>query len=88
VTRAAQRGLGVLMAALAVALAAAALAVVAAHAAGPSLPRCYWIDPPISHYQPRLLNSGWLDCSLQECRAAVRQNAEAGWVCFFQRPWG
>ena len=54
----------------------------------PQLPRCYWIAPPISHFQPRLLSSGLIDCTLQECRAAMRQTSDAGWVCFFQRPWG
>ena len=67
-------------------LAAAAGAV--PRGALPDLPRCYWIAPPMSHYEPRLLNSGLLDCALAECRAAMRQNADAGWVCFFQRPWG
>ena len=57
-------------------------------AALPELPRCYWIAPPISRYQPRLLHSGLLDCELAECRARLSPSPEAGWVCFFARPWG
>ena len=53
----------------------------------PELPRCYWIAPPISHYQPRLLNSGVLNCELSACRASLAPRADAGWVCFFARPY-
>ena len=58
-----------------------------AHAHPPALPRCYWIAPPLSQYEPALLNSGPLDCRLAECRLSLRPTPQAGWVCFFARPF-
>ncbi len=51
-------------------------------------PRCYWVGPPLTRYQPALLQRGFLDCRLSPCQLTVRQNVAAGWVCFFARPWG
>ena len=50
-------------------------------------PRCYWINPPLTHYQPTLLRRGFLDCTLAACQLTLHPMADAGWVCFFARPW-
>ena len=54
----------------------------------PEPPRCYWIAPPLTHFQPVLLQRGFLDCALTECQLTVHPIADAGWVCFFPKPWG
>ena len=49
-------------------------------------PRCYWIGPPLTHYQPMLLRRGFLDCASTQCQVTVHPFADAGWVCFFPSP--
>jgi hypothetical protein len=77
---------------MAAALVLAALGTRAAQAASRAVlaeqPRCYWIGPPLTHFEPLLLQRGFLDCSLQQCQLTVHQTADAGWICFFARPWG
>jgi hypothetical protein len=72
-------------------LALAALGALAAQAASRTVlverPRCYWIGPPLTRVNPLLLQRGVLNCALQQCQVTLHQTAEAGWICFFARPW-